>query len=69
MTTGFSVLDIESRELVATVEPDPIDEYDEEEIQAAQNEAEDGPAIPDFHGFGVRPVGDVDSKIPNSPPF
>ncbi|TYL38852.1 cell surface protein [Natronococcus pandeyae] len=66
---GFSVLDVESREIVATVEPDPIGEYDEEEIQAAQDEEEDAPSIPDFHGLGVRPVGDVDSEIPNSPPF
>lgn len=69
VTPGFSVLDVESREIVATVEPDPIDEYDDEEIQAAQDDEEDAPAIPDFHGLGVRPTGDVDSEIPNSPPF
>jgi hypothetical protein len=69
VTPGFSVLDVESREIVDVVEPDPIDEYDDEEIQAAQNGGDDAPPIPDFHGLGVRPTGDTESEIPNSPPF
>ncbi|WP_394742170.1 YncE family protein [Natronococcus roseus] len=69
VTPGFSVLDIESREIVDVVEPDPIDDYEEEELQAARDEEDDAPAIPDFHGLGVRVFGDGDGEIPNSPPF
>lgn len=62
-TPGFNVLDIESREIVTTVEPDPIDDYSEEDLN-------DGDVnTPDFHGIGVRPVGEFDTEIPNSPPF
>lgn len=62
-TPGFNALSVESREIVATVEPDPIDDYTEEEI-------EDGDTLtPDFHGIGVRPIGDYDTEIPTSPPF
>ncbi len=61
VTPGFSVLDIESREIVDTVEPDPIDDFGQDDIDAE--------AVPDFHGLGVRVVGDFDSDIPNSPPF
>ncbi|AGB39494.1 YncE family protein [Natronococcus occultus] len=69
VTPGFSVLDVESREIVEVVEPDPIDDYADEEIEAAQEGAEDAPDIPDFHGLGVRPIGDAEGEIPNSPPF
>ncbi|MFU8868821.1 cell surface protein [Natronococcus sp.] len=69
VTPGFSVLDIESREIVDVVEPDPIDDYDDDEVQAAQEGEADAPAIPDFHGLGVRVLGDADGEIPNSPPF
>ena len=50
-TPGFSVLEIENREIVQTVVPD--------------GENEDS----DFHGIGVRPLGDVDPDEPVSPPF
>ncbi|WP_255168051.1 cell surface protein [Natrononativus amylolyticus] len=63
VTPGFSVLDVDSREIVTVVEPDPIEGYSAEEI-----EDEDTPT-PDFHGIGVRPVGDYDTDIPTSPPF
>lgn len=67
VTPGFSVLDTDSKDIVTVVEPDPIDEYDEDEIQAARDGEEDAPAIPDFHGIGVRVVGDSDSLT--SPPY
>ncbi|MCU4924642.1 cell surface protein [Halobacteria archaeon AArc-dxtr1] len=63
VTPGFSVLDIESREIVATIEPDPIDDYDADEIE------DEDVSSPDFHGIGVCVVGDYESEIPNSPPF
>ena len=69
VTPGFSVLDTETKEIVDVVEPDPIDDYDDEEIQAARDEADDAPAIPDFHGIGVRPIDDVDAEIDTSPPY
>ncbi len=62
-TPGINAIDVESREIAATVEPDPIADYSEDEI-----ESEDV-ATPDFHGIGVRPIGDFDTEIPNSPPF
>lgn len=58
-TPGFAVLDIETREIVTVVEPDPVDEHDLET---------DGPS-PDFHGIGVRPIDDFETDIPTSPPF
>ena len=66
---GFAVVDVESRERVAVVEPDPIEEYDDEEIEAARAEDPDAPRLPDFHGIGVRPVDDFDTEIPNSPAY
>ncbi|WP_440764775.1 YncE family protein [Natronorubrum sp. DTA7] len=50
---GVAVLDVESRELVQVIEPDPIDDYADEDIEA------DDVAIPDFHGIGLVP-GDSD---------
>ncbi|RQG98467.1 YncE family protein [Natrarchaeobius oligotrophus] len=61
VTPGFSVLDTETRDIVDVVEPDPIDDYDEDDIDAEE--------VPDFHGIGVRPIDDFDTEIPNSPPF
>lgn len=52
-TPGFSVFDTESREVVNTVEPDPIDDYSDADVEAAQNEDEDAPLLPDHHGIGV----------------
>ena len=69
VTPGFSVLDTESKEIVDVVEPDPIDEYDDEDIQAVRDEEDDAPPIPDFHGIGVRPTGDFDTEIDTSPPY
>ncbi|MXV63180.1 cell surface protein [Natronorubrum sp. JWXQ-INN-674] len=63
VTPGFSVLDVESRDIVTTVEPDPIDDYSEDELD------DDETPTPDFHGLGVRPIGEYDTEIPNSPPF
>ena len=60
---GFSVLDVESREIVDVIEPDPIADYSDEDLE------DDDVPTPDFHGIGVRPTADVDSEIPNSPPF
>ena len=69
VTPGFSVLDVETKEIVGVVEPDPIDDYDEEDIEAAREEDDDAPAIPDFHGIGVRPIDDFDTAIDTSPPY
>ncbi len=66
---GFAVMDIETRERVDVVEPDPIENYDDEDIEAARDEEDDAPRIPDFHGIGVRPVDEFDSEIPNSPAY
>ncbi|ARS88574.1 YncE family protein [Natrarchaeobaculum aegyptiacum] len=63
VTPGFSVLSVEDREIVDVVEPDPIDDYSEADID------DEDTHIPDFHGIGVVPRGDFDSEIPNSPPF
>lgn len=62
-TPGFNVLDIESREIVTTVEPNPIEDYSEEDLESEDVNT------PDFHAIGVRPVGDFDTGIPNAPPF
>ncbi|WP_114577586.1 YncE family protein [Saliphagus sp. LR7] len=62
-TPGFNAIDAESREIVATVEPDPIADYGADEIE------NEDVATPDFHGIGVRPIGEFDTEIPNSPPF
>lgn len=67
VTPGFSVLDAETREIIDVVEPDPIDEFDDEGIEAALAEEDDAPAIPDFHGLGVRPTDDFDGET--SPPY
>ena len=66
VSPGFSVIDVESREFLTVVEPDPIYEYPEPDIQAALDGDEDAPDIPDFHGIGVRPLGNVSDT---SPPF
>ncbi|AXR77784.1 cell surface protein [Natrarchaeobaculum sulfurireducens] len=60
---GFSVLDVESREIVDVIEPDPIADYDDEDLE------DESIHTPDFHGIGVRPTAEFDSEIPNSPPF
>nr|WP_263020130.1 cell surface protein [Natronobiforma cellulositropha] len=62
-TPGFTVLDVEDREIVELIEPDSIDNYSEEDIE------DDDVATPDFHGIGVRPLGDYSTGIPTSPPF
>ncbi|APX96100.1 cell surface protein [Natronorubrum daqingense] len=67
ITPGFSVMSIEDREIVDVVEPHPIDEFDDDEIEAAQDG--DGLRLPDFHGLGVRVVDDFDTEIENSPGF
>lgn len=69
VTPGFVVFDVEERERVGVVEPDPIEDYSEEEIEAARNEEEGAPRIPDFHGIGVAVTGDYDTDIPTSPPY
>ena len=69
VTPGFAVFDIEARERVTVVEPDPIDDFDDEAIEAARDEDEDAPRIPDFHGIGVRPTTDFDTDIETSPPY
>ncbi|WP_137288275.1 YncE family protein [Natronorubrum halophilum] len=50
---GVAALDVESRELVRVIEPDPIDGYSDDEI------ADESVAIPDYHGIGVVP-GETD---------
>ncbi len=60
VTPGISVLDVESREIVDVIEPDPIEDYSEEHV------ADEEPS-PDFHGVGVRPLGDADGFT--SPPY
>ena len=67
VTPGFAVLDAETRDILDVVEPDPIEEYDEETLQAAREEEDDAEAIPDFHGIGVRPLDDFDGA--SSPPY
>ena len=67
VTPGFAVLDAETRDILDVVEPDPIEEYDEETLQAAHDDEEDAAAIPDFHGIGVRPLDDFDGD--SSPPY
>ena len=57
-TPGFSVFDTEAREVVNTVEPDPISDYSDEDIEAAQNGDSDAPLIPDHHGIGVVETAD-----------
>ncbi|WP_254863665.1 YncE family protein [Halovivax gelatinilyticus] len=69
VTPGFSILDTETKEIVTVVEPDPIDAYDDADIEAARNEEDGAPSIPDFHGIGVRPLEDVDAEIGTSPPY
>ncbi len=63
VTPGFSVIDIASREIEEVVEPDPIDDYSEEDIE------DDDVPVPDFHGIGVRPLGEYDTEIPTSPSY
>ncbi|NGM67564.1 cell surface protein [Natronolimnobius sp. AArcel1] len=63
VTPGFSILDIETHEIVDVAQPDPITGYSDEEIE------DEDISTPDFHGIGVRPVDDFESDIPNSPPF
>ena len=61
-TPGFAVLDIETRETVELIEPDPIDDYSQEELE------DDETLTPDFHGIGVRPVGEFDGEV-GTPPY
>ncbi|RQG95807.1 cell surface protein [Natrarchaeobius chitinivorans] len=63
VTPGFSVLDVETRDIVTVVEPDPIADYSEDDLE------DDDVSTPDFHGIGVRPIDDFDTGIPTSPPF
>ncbi len=62
VTPGFSVLDTETKEIDQVVEPVDLDDFDEEDF-----EDEDVPT-PDFHGIGVRPVGEFDVSV-GTPPF
>lgn len=54
-TPGVAVIGVESRDLVEVVQPDPLDNYSDEEL-----EDEDVPT-PDFHGIGVV-EGDSDEE-------
>ncbi len=67
VTPGVAVLDAESRDTIDVIEPDPIEEYSDEEIEAALAEEDDATHIPDFHGIGVRPTDDFDGVT--SPPY
>ncbi len=69
VTPGVSVLDTESRDIETVLEPDPIEDYSDEDIQAVLDEEDDAPQVPDFHGLGVRPIGEHDTDISTSPPF
>ncbi|MDQ2051323.1 cell surface protein [Natronolimnohabitans sp. A-GB9] len=69
VTPGVSVLSVDDREVVDVIEPHPIDEFDDEHIELAQDEDEDGPRVPDFHAVGVRPLEAFDTGIETSPPF
>ncbi len=67
VTPGVAVLDADSREIIDVIEPDPIEEYSDDEIESALAEEDDAPDIPDFHGVGVRPTDDFDDAT--SPPY
>ncbi|OIB56709.1 cell surface protein [Natrialba sp. SSL1] len=69
VTPGVSVISVEDREHVDVLEPFPIEEFDDEHVELAQDEEEEGPRTPDFHGLGVRPIEQFDTAISNSPPF
>ncbi|AFZ71671.1 YncE family protein [Natronobacterium gregoryi] len=69
VTPGISVLDVDSREIVDVIEPYPIDEFDDDHVELAQDPEEDGPRVPDFHGIGVRPLEEFETGIDTSPPF
>ncbi len=69
VTPGVSVLSTESRDIETVLEPDPIEDYSDEDIQAVLDEEEDAPQVPDFHGIGVRPIGEFDTEINTSPPY
>ncbi len=62
VTPGFSVLDTETKQIETVVEPDPIEDYTEEEL------ADEDTPTPDFHGIGVRPVGEFDVTV-GTPPY
>ncbi len=62
VTPGFGVLNTDTKQIETVVEPDPIEEYSDEEI------ADDETPTPDFHGIGVRPVGEFDGQV-GSPPY
>ena len=62
VTPGFSVLDTETKEIETVIEPDPIEEYTDEELE------DDDVPTPDFHGIGVRPVGEFDVDV-GTPPY
>ncbi|ELY49134.1 YncE family protein [Natronolimnohabitans innermongolicus] len=66
---GVAVLDTDTREIVDVIEPHPIDDFDDDHIELAQDDDEDGPRVPDFHAIGVRAIDDFDTVIDTSPPF
>ncbi len=68
VTPGVAILNTQTKEIETVLEPDPIEDYSEEDIEAAQADEPDAPAIPDFHAVGVRPVGDWDVDV-GTPPF
>jgi DNA-binding beta-propeller fold protein YncE len=74
VTPGIAVLNAETRERLEVLEPDPLSEYSETDIENARarragelaDDAE-APQLPDFHGLGVRPVADFEGE--NAPPY
>lgn len=65
VTPGVAVLEAETRERVDIIEPNPIGEFEDEEIASARDA--DSPEIPYIHGIGVRPLDDFEGQ--NSPPY
>lgn len=73
-TPGVAVLDAETTERLEVLQPDPLSEYSDSDIENARarragdlSEDVEAPRLPDFHGLGVRPVGDFEGD--NAPPY
>lgn len=69
VTPGISVLSVDDREIEDVIEPHPIDEFEDDHVELAQDPEEAGPRVPDFHGIGVRPLEEFETEIDTSPPF